>query len=133
MRPWYFIFLPFSIDLSTWLLPFWVDTITCLQMVWGDHHKFAITIQKCKWYIFQSVILRFDKSHRYLYVWLIIHFRQYTTHNGTGSLFGIVICHSKGKCYILQLLLSRFYLSWCFYNYYLLLVFHAWIYFKHKK
>ena len=41
-------FWPFAIELYTWQLPVLVDTITCLQMVRGNHRKFAITVQNCK-------------------------------------------------------------------------------------
>ena len=64
---------PFAIELSTLILTFLVDVITCMQTIWGDHCVFVVTVQKCKCYIFQLVLLRFDQSHKYLYPLLLVH------------------------------------------------------------
>ena len=47
---------------------------TCFQMIQGYHRVLVITVQKCKCYIFQLVLLWFYRSHRYLYSLIIISF-----------------------------------------------------------
>ena len=64
----------FTIELSMWLLTFLVISITCLQTAWGDHRKLLITVKTFKCSILQLVILSFDWSHQYLYIFLIIYF-----------------------------------------------------------
>ena len=90
-------------------------------MVMGNHRVFVITVQKCKCYIFQLVIILFDQYHQYLYILHIISFccvfslpftkgqkqtsrgnyhnikrgySKYVIHNGTGRLLRIVVHYS---------------------------------------
>ena len=51
-----------------------MDYISYLPTLRGDHLIFVVTIQKCKCSIFQLVLLRFYRSHQYLYLLLIFYF-----------------------------------------------------------
>ena len=66
-------YLPFARELSMWILPYFMGSITCLQTVRGNHRKIVIIVQKCKCSILQLLISRFDQSHWYLYILLIIY------------------------------------------------------------
>ena len=74
MIPWCCILLTICNIVINVTIVFFVDSITCLQTARGAHHKFAITLQKCKCSILQIVILQFDRYRRYLYISLIIYF-----------------------------------------------------------
>ena len=45
-----------------------------LENVTGIHHKFVITVPKCKLSLLQLLLLQFDKFHWYLYILLILSF-----------------------------------------------------------
>ena len=58
----------YFIDHSKWSYQYdylisFVDCITCLQKVLGDHCVFVITVQKYKCSILKLVILRLDQYH----------------------------------------------------------------------
>ena len=61
-------------SINVTILFFWFDRIICLQKLRGYHRVFMLTVQNCKCSISELVILRFDQSHRYLYIFHIIYF-----------------------------------------------------------
>ena len=78
----------FAIELSTWLFLSFLGGITCVKMVWGDHRKFVITVQKFKWYILQLVLLWFDWYHWYLFILLIIYFSSICNSENYRAIIG---------------------------------------------
>ena len=74
LSPWSYNFLTIHNWVINIIVFFLLGTITCFQMVWEDHRKFAITVQKCKFTIFKLVILQFYCSRWCFYIFLIIYF-----------------------------------------------------------
>ena len=151
--PWCCILLAISIKQYSYKHDHWLslaDCITYLLTVRGNHRIFVITLQICKCSIFLLVLLRFDISCRYLYIFHInslCYFFLCPSHkiinkswDAPMTISGVVrrttqlsivqgdcwewwYAISKGRCSILQLWILWFDPFHRFYTYYLLLVF----------
>ena len=74
MRRWCCIFLPLTIELSTWRLPFIGRYYQILANGTGWSLQINDHRTKRKCYILQLVLIRFYRSNRYLCIFFIIYF-----------------------------------------------------------